>query len=135
MLAREEIRDTLARYNHAGDRGKFDEMVACFAADGVLTIIGGETHRGRDAQRRFFASVGATVNPGLTQMRHCVTNVVIDLASETTARASSYFQVITDIGLDHWGRYRDRLVKLDEGWRLGERSVKTDGYATNSLFR
>lgn len=135
LIAREEIRDTLVRYNHGGDRGKFDEMIECFAPDGVLVIVDGATHRGRDALRDFFAGVGGAVNPALTQMRHSVTNVVIDLESDTSARASSYFHVITDIGLDHWGRYRDRLARFDDGWRLTERSVKTDGYATDSLFR
>lgn len=135
LLAREEIRDTLGRYNHGGDRGKFDEMIGCFAPDGVLVIVDGETYRARDAMREFFAGVGTTVHPKLTQMRHSVTNLVIDLESESSARASSYFHVITDIGLDHWGRYRDRLVRLDDGWKLAERSVKTDGYATDSLFR
>ncbi|MBK5287426.1 MAG: nuclear transport factor 2 family protein [Acidimicrobiia bacterium] len=135
LMAREQIRDTLARYNDGGDRGKFDEMIECFAPDGVLVIVEGDTHRGRDALREFFAGVGRTAHPALTQLRHCATNLVLDIDSETTARASSYFQVITDIGLDHWGRYRDRLVKTDDHWLLAERSVKTDGYATNSLFR
>ena len=135
LAAREGIRDTLARYNHGGDRAKFDEMIVCFAPDGVVVIVDASEHRGREALREFFAGVGGTANPALTQMRHCVTNLVIDVESETTALASSYFQVITDIGLDHWGRYRDRLGKVDDRWLIAERSVKTDGYAANSLFR
>ena len=42
--------------------------------------------------------------------------------------------MITDIGLDHWGRYRDRLVPVGERWLLAQRSVKTDGYAPGSFF-
>lgn len=72
--------------------------------------------------------------PGLRQLRHCVTNLLIDVESAEVARAQSYFQVITDIGLDHWGRYRDRFVPSEQGWKLAHRSVKTDGYAPGSFF-
>jgi hypothetical protein len=133
LVARECIRDTVARYNHAGDRGRFDDMVECFTPDGVLVVLGGGTHRGREALRTFFAGVSDTA-PGLTQLRHCVTNLLIDVVDPQEAEASSYFEVITDIGLDHWGRYRDRLVPVGERWLLAERSVKTDGYAPDSFF-
>ena len=29
---------------------------------------------------------------------------------------SSYFAVHTDVGLDHWGRYRDVLIPVDGRW-------------------
>src|SRR3954469_25986280 len=111
LVARECIRDTVARYNHAGDAGRFDDMVACFADDGELTVVGGATHHGRDALRRFFSGVGDTA-PGFTHLRHCVTNLLIDVESASSATAASYFEVITDIGLDHWGRYRDAFVPV-----------------------
>jgi len=134
LSAREAIRDTVARYNHAGDRGRFDDMVACFTEDGSLTIVGSGTHRGRPALRTFFSGVGGTA-PGFTHLRHCVTNLLIDVGSPLEATAASYFQVITDIGLDHWGRYRDRLVPHGDRWLLAERAVRTDGYAADSFFR
>ena len=36
---------------------------------------------------------------------------------------------IAETGVDHWGRYRDRLIPADGGWRFAHRSVRTDGYA------
>jgi hypothetical protein len=42
--------------------------------------------------------------------------------------------MITDIGLDHWGRYQDRFVPVGDRWLLARRSVKTDGYAPGSFF-
>ena len=36
LIARESIRDTVARYNHAGDSGRYDDMIGCFTVDGVL---------------------------------------------------------------------------------------------------
>jgi hypothetical protein len=133
LTARECIRDTVARYNHAGDTGRYEVMVECFTAEGRLAIVGGETYDGRDELRAFFSGVGGTA-PGFTQLRHCVTNLLIDVVEREHANASSYFQVITDIGLDHWGRYRDRFVVAGARWLLAERSVKTDGYAPGSFF-
>jgi hypothetical protein len=134
LTAREAIRDTVARYNHSGDAGRFDAMIQCFAPDGVLTIVGGGEHRGHDELRAFFSGVSGTARPGFTHLRHCVTNLLIDVESPTGADARSYFEVITDIGLDHWGRYRDRFVPSGERWLLAHRSVKTDGYAPGSSF-
>jgi hypothetical protein len=134
LIAREQIRDTVARYNRAGDAGRFDEMVECFTPGGVLVIHDEHEHHGRDALRRFFAGVGTTARPGFTHLRHCVTNLTIDVHGPDAARATAYFQVITDIGLDHWGRYRDRLVPYGGRWLLAERRVKTDGYAEGSFF-
>jgi hypothetical protein len=48
---------------------------------------------------------------------------------------SSYFLVITDIGADHWGRYRDRFVPVGDRWLIAHRQVTTDGYAVGSAFR
>ena len=73
--------------------------------------------------------------PGFTYLRHCVTNLLIDVDDPRDATAASYFQVITDIGLDHWGRYRDRLAPVGDRWLLAQRSVKTDGYAAGQLLR
>lgn len=134
LIARECIRDTVARYNQAGDRGRYDEMVGCFTDDGVLIIVDGGEYRGRPALIEFFSAVSGTARPDLTQMRHCVTNLTIDVDGPEQARAASYFQVITDIGLDHWGRYRDRFVAVGDRWLLAERSVKTDGDVPESLF-
>ena len=36
LLAREAIRDTMAKYNTSGDRLKVDDYVACFTEDGIM---------------------------------------------------------------------------------------------------
>ena len=138
LLIRESIRDTIARYNHAGDRGKYADMVACFHADGELQIVDGETLRGHESLSTFFANVGTntTAPETLTVLRHCVTNTLIEVISPTAAVADSYFQVLTNFGLDHWGRYRDHFApeRPSGRWLITTRSVKTDAYAANSLF-
>jgi hypothetical protein len=38
LEAREQIRDTIARYAHCVDGGRFDDLVALFTPDGVLEV-------------------------------------------------------------------------------------------------
>ena len=38
LVAREHIRDTLARYNWSGDAGRLDNLADTFSEDGVLEI-------------------------------------------------------------------------------------------------
>jgi SnoaL-like domain len=37
---REAIRDLLARYTYAGDRGRLTELAGCFAENGILEFPG-----------------------------------------------------------------------------------------------
>jgi ketosteroid isomerase-like protein len=140
LLAREAVRDTIARYNHAGDRGRFDAMVECFMPDGVLVIHDTDRYEGRDALRAFFSGVRGTTDSSrtLTTLRHNVTNTLIEVApTGDGAVARSYFTVVTDIGVDHWGSYHDQLVPdaATGRWLFASRSVRTDGYAPNSYFK
>lgn len=139
LLARESVRDLIARYTWAGDRGRSAELAALFTVDGVLDV--GE-HGGRwagratieaqlDAVAARVAAAGASPGP----VRHHVSSTVIDIVSPTEATSSSYFLVITAIGPDHWGRYRDRFTVDPAGvWRFAERTVRVDGHAEGSLM-
>jgi hypothetical protein len=51
VAAREEIRELVARYAQHADRGRFDDLLALFADDGVLQIDDREPLCGR--QRTF----------------------------------------------------------------------------------
>lgn len=139
LVAREHIRDTIARYNFYGDRGRFDDMVEQFAPEGVLELADfDERHLGREAMRTFFAGVAedfAASDRPSAHLRHCVTNTTITVESTTSARADSYFQVITENGLDHWGRYRDRFAAIGDRWLIEQRTVRTDGWAPGSSFQ
>ena len=42
------------------------------------------------------------------------------------ARVSCYFTVVTEIGLDHYGRYRDVFVPVGDDWLIRHRFVSTD---------
>jgi hypothetical protein len=39
---------------------------------------------------------------------------------------AAYFQVTTQRGLDHWGRYRDVLVPVGDRWLFQHRLVAVD---------
>ena len=131
MSAREAVRHTIASYTYAADNGRFADVAALFAVDGVLEVqgIGGATATGRDAIGRFFTGVGGdvatTAPPG--RMQHHVSSLRVDVASPTAATATCYFTVMTGAGVDHWGRYKDRFTPDGDRWLFAHRLVRTDG--------
>ena len=146
MVARESCRDTLAQYSHAGDRYLLEEFAAAFCEDGVLEIRGSPPLQGRPAiMERFGGATGSLrAAPGRQGaggeatrrvVRHNVTNVRFEAVSPTEATVASYFTVFTEVGLDHMGRYRDRLVPVGERWLIAHRFVSVDWHAPDSVFR
>jgi len=128
LIARESIRDLVARYNASGDAGRFETMLELFTDDAVLVVPDG-THQGRENIRVFFESVaiGNGRRPGGRLIRHFTATHQIDVLDPNAARGRCYYQVLTDAGLDHWGRYVDRYRRTDAGWRFQERQVSIDG--------
>ncbi len=137
-----QIRNLAASYNANGDSGRFAEMVQAFTPDGVLEAGGGR-HEGRDAIIRFLAGVAdgpaaasepAAPAPARTRsyVRHMVATHTIDLQSPERATGYAYYQVLTAIGLDHWGRYFDEYVNVDGTWLIAHRRATTDGAVEGS---
>ncbi len=146
LIARESCRDTLAQYSHAGDRFLLEEFAAAFCEDGVLEIRGSEPITGRPAIIERFGGPSTASKArhatrqqpaGSTRrvVRHNVTNIRFESLSPEEAVVSSYFTVFTEIGADHMGRYRDRLVPVGERWLIAHRFVSTDWRAPDSTFR
>ncbi|MCV7092157.1 nuclear transport factor 2 family protein [Mycobacterium interjectum] len=137
LVAREQIRDTLARYNWSGDSGRPDGLAETFCADGVLEIRGAERLRGRTEIASFLSGITGNVaaHAGARPVvRHNVANVLFAGLTPDRAEVSSYFTVVTQIGLDHFGRYRDILVPDGGAWRIRHRKVSTDWVAPNSTM-
>jgi hypothetical protein len=135
--ARVAITDLVARYNAAGDSARFDRVMELFTDDAVM-VIDGTTHAGHDAIRGIFTSAKTRVNSGRSRpahVRHFTATHQVDFTSETKATGLCYFQVLTPVGLDHWGRYVDDYDRVDGRWRFASRRVDVDGYAKRSLFR
>ena len=67
-------------------------------------------------------------------MRHNLANIRFTELAPQRARVSSYFTVFTEIGLDHYGRYRDELVPIGDEWLISSRFVSTDWAAPDSTM-
>ena len=146
LVAREACRDTLAQYTHSGDRYLLEAFAGAFCEDGVLEIRGAEPLQGRDAiMARFGGATAALQAQGEAAqkretgalrriVRHNVTNVRFESLKPDEAVVASYFTVITEIGLDHMGRYRDRFVPVGDRWLIAHRSVSTDWRSPETTF-
>src|ERR1700735_2846235 len=137
LVAREHIRDTLARYNWSGDAGRLDDLADTFCPDGVLEIRGLDPLRGRSEIVAFLGGVtgSITVSAGVKPIvRHNVANVLFNEVTRDHAQVSCYFTVVTHIGLDHVGRYRDTLVPDGDTWLIKHRKVSTDWAAPDSAM-
>jgi hypothetical protein len=134
-----QIRNLVATYNANGDSGRFDDMVQVFTPDGVLEAGGGR-HEGRDGIIRFLTGVADGPEPAAptaeprarSYVRHMVATHKIDVVSSQRATGYAYYQVITAIGLDHWGRYFDEYVIVDGTWLIAHRRATTDGAVEGS---
>ncbi len=146
LAAREACRDTLAQYTHAGDRYNLEDFAGAFCEDGVLEIRGADPLQGRDAiMARFGGAPAATRaqeeaakkrDSGALRriVRHNVTNIRFEALQPDEAVVASYFTVITEIGLDHMGRYRDRFVPVGDRWLIAHRFVSTDWRSPETTF-
>jgi hypothetical protein len=142
LIARERIRDTLALYNWSGDALKLDGLTSAFSPDGALEVRGEEPRVGREAILEYLGGVSPGAKPvptdaptGLKRIvRHALTNVrFVELTPERAA-VSSYFTVFTEIGLDHYGRYRDVFVPVGDEWLIQHRFVSTDWRSPDSTM-
>lgn len=131
LLAREAVRDLVARYNANADRGRFGEVLELFAPDAILELPD-EVHHGRaeieamfrSVQTRVVASVPSGTRPHL---RHFTSTLQIDLDDDDHAHSRCYFAVLMPHGLDHWGTYTDEFVRSAGAWRFARRKVAVDG--------
>jgi hypothetical protein len=145
LVARESVRDCIARYNANGDSGRIDQMIEVFAPDGIMETGSGR-YEGRDAIRAFMRSVVDRGRPAWTNeestvmtptqewlargrtpfIRHFTSTTQIDVQSQTHATARSYYLFLTVHGLDHWGRYLDEFAPVDGKWLITHRREITD---------
>jgi hypothetical protein len=152
LVARERIRDTLARYNWSGDAFQLAELALAFCQDGRLEIRGQQPLQGREAivaflggafgdpqasgdeARRAARRAEAEASGVKRIVRHNLTNVrFLDVATDR-CQVASYFTVVTEIGLDHYGRYRDTFVPVGDEWLIQHRFVSTDWRAPSSTM-
>lgn len=136
---RESVRQTLSDYTAATDRFDLRGLAMCFAASGALEFTGGdEPLTGPAAIEAGLADAmnrpRREARASATFVRHHVSSVRFGSVTADRVEVSSYFAVHTDIGLDHWGRYRDVLVPEDGRWVFAHRRISVDAFAAGSLM-
>jgi hypothetical protein len=134
-VAREAIRDLVARYNANGDSGRFDQLIELFAPDAVMELEDG-IYSGHAEILSIFTGTQqrwtTELNPaGSTapshHVRHAVATHQVDFDDPSHARGYCYYSVLMPHGLDHWGRYFDRYEERDGRWVFTRRKVTTEG--------
>jgi hypothetical protein len=139
LEVRESVRQTLADYTAATDRFDLRALAACFGPEGVLEFTGGaEPLTGPAAiESGLRAAMTRDRDPAAaapTHVRHHVSSVRFGSVARDRVEISSYFAVHTDIGLDHWGRYRDILIPVGDQWLFAHRRISVDAFSPNSLM-
>jgi hypothetical protein len=135
VTARESIRDLVARYNANGDTGRFAQVMELFAPDAVMDISEGRVYSGHDEILTIFTGTqDRTSSKEPIYLRHLTATHQIDIIDESKATGRCYYQVLTSVGLDHWGRYVDEYRVVDGQWRFARRRVTVDGRSPASLF-
>ena len=136
VIAREEIRDLVTRYNSNSDTGRFPQLLELFDDTSVMTIDDGAPYSGTSEIINIFTNAKGRLDSVDVPkyIRHYVATHQIDIESETAARGRCYFAVLTHIGLDHWGRYIDTYKKVNGKWLFDTRKVFVDGTSAGSTF-
>lgn len=134
IVARESIRETMAAYNYAGDRGRLDDLATTFAPEGALQI-GSENAVVGPAAIVERLREAVHLDPVPKFVHHHVTGLHFRSTAPDRITSASYFQVLTDAGLDHWGRYTDAFVPVADRWLFSHRRISADGFAPTSCFR
>ena len=125
---KDAIRDLMSAYCFHVDDGEFDQFTALFTTDGTFEPGPQGKYQGRDAIRKFIASVVPRRGEGPAR-KHCTMNNMISV-NGSEARANSYIIVLreSESGIipSLAGRYEDLLVKQDGEWRFKVRKIHFD---------
>ena len=127
LVIESAVRQLLARYVHNVDDGKIDDN-AELLADARFQV--GETVvEGREGVATFFRDNVQHHEDGTPRTWHALSNILIDVESDTAAKSVSYFTVHQELpGLPLQpivtGRYVDTFAFQDGQWRFATRAVE-----------
>lgn len=134
LLAKDEIRDLIARYARGVDRADWDAVRDGYHADAV------DDHGDYKGDVDGFIRFGSERVSGATQVMHFLGQSLIEFASADIAVAETYFFTAHTLGaeaqraygagdgtqpvqLSQFGRYVDRIDRRDGRWRVARRTV------------
>ena len=146
LLAREAIRATMAKCSRSGDSARAEDYAACFTQDGVLQVESktGDVHfrhEGRatilDWQTRWKSGAPGedTARSRAGFVRHNLTTSQVTFTGPDSAKARTYWFVMSDNGPDHCGVYTDEFRQTGDDWLISYRRVRTEWTAATSLFQ
>ncbi len=127
LLAKDAIRETMARYCHALDACDFVGVASLFTEDGMWTTDYG-TANGREAIAALLASVVPTRGNG-PQRKHYICNVVIDVAGQEASSVADYLIIReSESGLIPvmGGTYKDRFRQVEGRWQFSRKTLVHD---------
>jgi hypothetical protein len=134
-VAREHIRDTLARYNIAGDGRDLAAFIDTFTDDAVYESAVFRCEGRAQIESYLRAAWAAKSNGPVARFRrHNITTCQIDLTGPLTANSRTYYFVLTDLGPDHSGYYIDQWRSGRDRWLMSHRQVWMDWCHPQSLF-
>ena len=121
LLDLRAIEQLMVRYADRIDANDPEGAAACFAEDGI------GHYWGKFQGRKAIAARLRKILDRFSATSHHLSNVSIRLDGDrATSMAYVYaFHRMADTNdpMHYWGRWVDRLVRLDEGWRFAEREV------------
>ncbi|KAA0120646.1 nuclear transport factor 2 family protein [Mycolicibacterium sp. P9-22] len=131
LIAREHIRELVARYNAFGDAGRVDDVAGLFAEDGHLHVsdpTGSVTVRGRSQIARLLTDVKASWSRDdePCYVRHYVSTHIIGVTGEDIAHGSAHVLVLRPGGTVTSGRYFDRYRRDGDRWLFAHRRAHAD---------
>ena len=121
----EAIRRLIALYGQLLDAKRLEDWGQLFAEDATFTVWG-RTYRGRAEIVQEIGGMQPDA-PG----KHVILQPVIDLIGVTEALAwtdlSAFATTERGIEIATIGRYHDRLVRFEDGWRFRARTIVMEG--------
>ena len=122
----------LTQYQYGADTAQHAQVASLFTANSTYKTDN-NSYEGPDGVLRFFASVRKLfLNADFLPARHHLSTVHIEPQSDATATTYACFQFFGRHGVDHWGIYRDRVIRVDGRWQFAARRVSIDGYVAGS---
>ena len=144
MTDHEAIRATIMGYTVAADSRDAARFATLWAEDALFEFAGFDPLPG--FRRAGLAEIAAGTaawspvpgkDPSLSQtafIRHNLTTSEIELTGPDSARARTYFVVMTELGPDHAGVYVDELARIDGRWLFKHRKIELDWRSPAGLF-
>jgi ketosteroid isomerase-like protein len=132
LEAQHEVVQTLNQYVHAVDYGDMDALLDCYVPDADhLTNLPMGNLKGHQEILSVYR-----LRPTAPEKfeKHLVVEPMIEVLNADEATADSYYLLVQDRPtgpfVSHYGRYRDRFVRCDDGrWRFKVRSVEGEAIA------